>query len=183
MRRLFAFLLLCGFGLALMQPAEAAVKKKKAGRYRRIVRDWPKGGPRPVFPKEASREAAPPAVTPPPAAPAPPKRHDSFFAEGGLAGGGLAAEFGYRRALNDKVNLSGAAGYLAGGDGSAFILDLIRVAYIIRPEQELFAGGGLNFARGMFGLEIFGGKRFGRWSVRAAGSGVVGWRAGLGCDF
>ena len=81
--------------------------------------------------------------------------------------------------MNDKISLSGAGGFIAGGDGGV-VLDLVRVLYNL---NNMYAGAGLNCARGMFGLELFAGKRFDRWSARVGYSGILGVRAAAGYEF
>jgi hypothetical protein len=135
MKKLLSCLLFFVLVFTLSSAADSLAKKKKKvlrrRHYRRLVRNWPKGGPRPVFPKAGDEKAAaaepapvPPAVAKPAADP-PAKAF--FFAEGGLAGGGLAAEFGYGRSLKEKLTLSGAAGYIFGLSNGAFVLDPVRL--------------------------------------------------------
>ena len=193
MKKLFSALLLLMFLFTLFSSAEAVVKKKKKPlkrrrHYRRIIRNWPKGGPRPVFPKAGDETALPPqpivlttvetvAVIARPSLEAPAR--DFFFAEGGLGGGGVAAEIGYQRTMNEKISLSGAGGFVAGGDGGV-VLDLVRATYDL---NNMFAGAGINCARNMFGLELFAGKKFNRWSARVGYSGILGVRAAAGYEF
>lgn len=191
MKRAFACLLVLIFCTSLYPGADAAAKKKKKTfkkkRYtRRIVRNWPKGGPRPVFPTAGNNKAVPPVPPPPAAKPVAPKPvtpppRDYFFAEGGLAGGGGALEIGYGRDLNEKLNLSGAFGFTFFTNENGAVLDLLRSSYYIN--NVVFAGAGLSYARGMPGLELFAGRRWDRWSVRAGYSGVLGFRLGAGYRF
>jgi hypothetical protein len=187
-KKTFSWLLLLVMALTLASAADALVKKKKQPvkkkYYRRIIRNWPKGGPQPVFPKAGDEKAVPVAPTveaTKPARPAAAPARSRFFAESGLADGGLAAEFGYQRSLNDKLSLSGAAGYLTTSSYSSVVFDLLRGTYDIK--DGIFAGAGLNWARGMSGLELFAGRQFGGGSLRAGYSGILGLRAGVNFQF
>lgn len=181
MKKLISFVLMIVFIIGLVSPSISAVKKKK--RYRRIVRNWPKGGPRPVFPKENKNsdpiEVVPmPLVIPAkPAAYAPLPAKTGFFAAGGLAGGELAIEGGYGRAMGDNYTLSGGLGLTTGG----MFLDLVRATFDFK--DSIFLGAGLNLARLGFGLEVIGGKKFGRLSGRIGFSSVLGLRLGVGYEF
>ena len=195
MKKLSAVLLLIALVLALLSPAEAIAKKKKKvlkrrRHYRRIVRNWPKGGPRPVFPKAGDEPAAvvepPPAPVPPAVAakPADPPARSFFWAEGGLAGGGFAAELGYGRSLNEKLSLRGAAGYIFGVSNGAFLLDPVRLtcdlgAYMVG------VGGNCAFYtdKTQLGLEVFAAKQLNRVTGRIGYSSALGLRAGVGCEF
>ncbi len=185
MKKLISFLVLACFILTLFSASDAAVKKRKKTvkkrryHYRRIVRNWPKGGPRPVFPKSGADNSTKAAPPPPSikqvlARPADPPPRDCFFAEGGLAGGGGALEIGYARSLNEKLNLSGALGFTFFSNNNGVVLDLVRAAYNIN--NIAFAGAGLGYARNIPGVELFAGRHFDRWSVRAGYSGALGFR-------
>ncbi len=195
MKRFFSFLVLAIFILTLFSSSGAAVKKKKRKvkkrRYysRRIVRNWPKGGPRPVFPTAGNERAVAPADPPPPPVansvpvvrPPAPQPKDYFFAEGGLAGGGGALELGFGRNLNEKLNLSGAFGFTVFSNNNGVVLDLLRVSYNVN--SVVFAGAGVSYAGSLPGLELFAGRNFERWSVRAGYSGALGFRLGASYQF
>lgn len=217
MKKLLSFLLLLVFIFSLTSASDSAVKKKKAKRtrrhYRRIIRNWPKGGPRPVFPTDQGEKApvvaqAPaPAIAPDPV-PAPPKIlpvaavaqpvKTSFLVEGGLAGGAAALELGYSRAVNDKISLSGALGYAVGSGYGVVLLDPVRATYDF---GAAFVGAGLNYAiysslvtnipglagtisnKNMFGVELFAAKQFGRYTGRVGYSTALGLRVAAGYPF
>lgn len=194
MKKLFSFLLLMLFVLTLFSPAQSVVKKKKKiirrRHYRRIIRNWPKGGPRPVFPKDSgSNEAVvlpvaepvpPPAVKP--VSPAPSR--SGFFAEGGLAGGGLAIEAGWRRGQTDKLSLSGAAGYIFGVSNGVVLLDPIRLSCDL---GTYMVGAGANCAfysdKTLLGIEVFASRQFNKITGRIGYSSALGLRAGIGYEF
>jgi len=120
-----------------------------------------------------------------------------WFVEGGLAGGAAAAELGYGRSLNNNLSLSGALGYAVGNKYGVVVVDLARLTY---GSGDLVFGAGLNYAmysdiianipgisgnisnKNLAGLEVFAGKRFGRYSGRVAYSTALGLRAGVGYD-
>jgi len=191
-KRVFSCLLVLIVAATLASAADAAVKKKKKivrkrkHHYRRIVRNWPKGGPRPVFPTAGHEnysvgDPPPPPPGPKPAVKVDPPARDYFFAEGGLANGGGALELGYGRQLNEKLALSGALGFTFFTNNNGVALDLIRAAYKIN--NVVFAGAGISYAHDMPGLELFAGRQFERWSVRAGYSGVLGLRLAAGYKF
>ena len=194
MRKLSAFLLLIIFILTLFSPAGAVVKKKKKvirrRHYRRIVRNWPKGGPRPVFPQAGgsneavvlpgSEPAPPPAIKPVSSAPA----RNGFFAEGGLAGGGLAIEAGWMRRQTDKLAWSGAAGYIFGVSNGVVLLDPIRLSCDL---GTYMVGAGANCAlysdKTLLGIEVFASRQFNKITGRIGYSSALGLRAGIGYEF
>jgi opacity protein-like surface antigen len=197
MKKILSCLLLLIMVLTLLSAADALVKKKKKiirrRHYRRIVRNWPKGGPRPVFPKAgeekaalvdpaASATAAPiPAVVKPAADPT---ATAFYFAEGGLAGGGLAAELGYGRNLKEKLTLSGAAGYIFGGGSGAFVLEPLRLtcdlgAYLVGVGIE----GAFYSDKNLSGIEVFAARQFNKITGKIGYSSALGLRAGVGYDF
>jgi hypothetical protein len=197
MKKLLACLLFIVLVFTLSSASDSLVKKKKKvirrKHYRRIIRNWPKGGPRPVFPKAGEDKPVPAdplaltsvstmPVSAKPAADPPAKAF--FFAEGGLAGGGLAAELGYGRSLKEKLTLSGAAGYIFGAGSGAFLLDPIRLtcdlgAYLV--------GAGANCAfysdKNLLGIEVFAARQFNKVTGKIGYSSALGLRAGVGYVF
>lgn len=204
MRKLISFVLMIVLMFGLVSPSLSAVKKKKLKKkrhYRRIARNWPKGGPRPVFPKETKASepievVSSPAVLPPaPAvvAPAAPAGKAGWFAEGGFGGGALLIEAGYGK-MKDNVYWSGGAGYAMGSGFSVLVLDPIRATFALK---DYSLGLGLNYAmysaivsnvpgisgtlpnKNMFGLEVFATKKFDRLIGRLGYSSALGLRASV----
>jgi hypothetical protein len=190
MRKMFSCLLIIIFVLTLFSPAQSIVKKKKKiiirrRHYRRIVRNWPTGGPRPVFPKAggsneavvlpAAEQAPPSAVKPVSSAPA----RNGFFAEAGLAGGGLALELGLMRG-----QLSGAAGYIFGVSNGVVLLDPIRLTCDL---GTYMVGAGANCVfysdKTQLGIEVFAARQFNKITGRIGYSSALGLRAGVGYAF
>ena len=212
-KKLLSFLLVFVFIFGLAAPSFSAVQKKKVVQkkrvvkkksyYRRIVRNWPKGGPRPVFPQDSGQKAVvgtpPPAPKPAPPQPAPkPPAKAGFFAEGGMAGGAMAAELGYGRSFGEKLYLSGAAGYAVGNQYRVLVLDPIRASFDLK---QFVVGAGLNYAaysdyvanipgfsgtipnKNLFGFEVFAGKQFGDLIGKIGYSTALGLRAGAAMNF
>jgi hypothetical protein len=161
---------------------------------------WAASKKAPPKKKEPVKQVAPaPAlqtVVTSPSQPAKPAKA-GWFVEGGLAGGAAALELGYGKSLNGTYSVSGALGYALGNKYGVVVLDLARLTY---ASGDLFAGAAVNYAmysdiisnipgisgnisnKNLVGLEVFAGKRFGRYSGRLAYGTALGLRAGLGCD-
>jgi hypothetical protein len=196
MKKLLASLLLAIFVFTLFSGADAAVKKKKKKvirrrHYRRIIRNWPKGGPRPVFPKAGDDRPVAAEPTPAPVLPTPPKpvadppAKTFLFVEGGVAGGGAAAEVGYGRTLKEKLTLSGAVGYVFGVSNGIFVLDPVRLTCDL---GNYMVGAGANCAfyndKNLIGIEVFAAKQFNaKVSGKIGYSSALGLRAGLAYQF
>jgi hypothetical protein len=206
MKKIIVLLLIVLFSSSLISPSISAVKKKKVVKkkryYRRIVRNWPKGGPRPVFPNASGERTivVVPAPAPKPVLPQPSKPlvKAGFFAEGGMAGGAMAAELGYGRSFGEKLVLSGAAGYAVGNRYGVVVFDPIRATFDLK---NLFVGAGLNYAayseyvtgipgfsgtisnKNLFGFEVFAGKQFGDLIGKIGYSTALGLRAGAAMNF
>ena len=195
MKKLLSCLLLFVFIFTLSSASDSLVKKKKKKvvrrrHYRRIIRNWPKGGPRPVFPKAGNDRpvavelitAPVPPPPPKPVADAPAKAF--FFAEGGLAGGGAALELGCGRTLKEKLTLSGAAGYVFGVSNGIFVLDPVRLTCDL---GTYMVGAGANCAfyndKNLIGIEVFAAKQFNKITGKIGYSSALGLRAGASYEF
>lgn len=155
--------------------------RKRRRHYRRIIRNWPRGGPRPVFPKDTDEKAAvvssQSSTPPPPAQPVFRSVRSSFFVEGGLTLNTLAIEGGYSREITNGFSLGGGLGVTTDG----LFFDLVRAVF--DQKNSFFLGAGLNLAKPGLGLEVFGGKKFGRFYGKIGFSTVLSLRASAGLDF
>ena len=180
-----------------------AVKKK--AKKRRVRRVYYPLGSRPKFPTDHGPVKLEPVepvsqeIVAPPPPPAPVSAKGSWFAEGGLGGGALAVEGGYKYKYSDKINLCAAGGYAIGNKFSIVVLDLAQVRYELAPAY--FVGGGLTYAmysalvsgvtglsgtipnQNMFGVELLGGYKRDRLTIRAGYNTALGLRLSAGYDF
>ncbi len=173
--------LFCACGLILTLSGTSFAAAKKAPAKKSVP------APAPVVETVAAPTAASPAQ--------PGKA--GWFAEGGLAGGAAAVELGYGKSLGGALGVSGAVGYALGNKYGVVVVDLARLTY---NAGGMFFGAGLNYAmysdiikdipgisgnisnKNLAGLEVFAGKKFGKYSGRIAYSTALGLRAGVGYD-
>jgi hypothetical protein len=184
MRKLFALIVIFALIFGLASTVSAVVKKKVVKKKivrRRYHRPYYPLGSRPKFPTASDKPVVEPAPEPEPVAapPAPepkPALKAGWFVEGGVAGGGLAVGGGYGKQLNDKLYVSGAAGFANG----FVVIDLVRASYDL---GKYYVGGGLSYANSQAGAEIAGGVKINdRLSARLGLSTCLGLRVAASYD-